>query len=230
MFLSIYTTGNFLKSKNLVEAFAHPGEYWVVNVEDTKNIQLYGINKIPQKLKIEYFTLEDCERINNGYRFSFCDLRNNKLYRRDVLMSYIENCLSFFIKCLFEASKFPNWETYYKFSKIDNYIKEITKLKEKVFLLELEKKQIDTMITNILYQKPDFLGINIERISNGFVVCVAFKLGNKWTAKTLGGISGDFCDATLFDKVISIGQNLDEKTASEIFSKVKELGIEYSLK
>jgi hypothetical protein len=227
MFLSIYTTGNFLKSQNLDEAFAHPGEYWVVNVEDIRNIHLYGVNKIPQKLKIECFTLEECERVNNGFRFSFCDLRNNKLYRKSVLRSYIENCLSFFMKCLFEASKFPNWETYNKFLKTDDYIKEISKLKEKIFQLELEKKHINSMITNILHQNSDLLGINIERIGNEFVFCVAFNSGNKWTAKTLG-ISGDISDKFLFEEVISKGQSLQKETALEIFPKISELGLNYS--
>jgi hypothetical protein len=230
MYLSVYTTGNFLKSQNLDEAFAHPGEYWVVNVDDTNNLHLFGINRIPQKLKIENFSLERCERINNGYRFSFCDFRDNKLYRKDVLRAYIENSLSFLIKCFFEASKFPNWETYNEFLKIDDYKEEITNLKERILQLESENKQNNSMITNILYQKPEFIGINIEKINNEFVVCVAFKSEDKWMAKTLSGISGDLIDVKLFDKVISIGYDLDKKTASEIFTKATELGLEYSSK
>lgn len=86
------------------------------------------------------------------------------------------------------------------------------------------------MVTNILYQRPDFIGINIEKTNNEFVICVAFKSGAKWMAKTLGGLSGDLCDATLFDKVISIGQDLDEKTASKIFTTATDLGLDYSVK
>lgn len=131
-----------MKSQNLDEAFANPGEYWVVNIEDPNNLHLYGINRIPQKLKIGNFLLEHCEKIWNGYIFSFCDLRDNKLYRKVVLRAYIENCLSFLIKCFFEASKFPNWETYNEFLKIDDYKEEITNLKKKIFQLELENKKL----------------------------------------------------------------------------------------
>ena len=46
----------------------------------------------------------------------------------------------------------------------------------------------------------------------------------------MGGISGDLCDSELIDKVVSIGQYLDEKTASEIFSKAANLGLKYSSK
>jgi len=84
------------------------------------------------------------------------------------------------------------------------------------------------MITNLFYQKSEVIGLNFERVKGGFVVCVAFKSGSKWKAKSLSGISGDLDDNELIDKVISTGQSLDETTASMIFSKAKELGLEYS--
>lgn len=86
------------------------------------------------------------------------------------------------------------------------------------------------MITNIFHLRPDLIGINIENVKNEFVICVAFKYGTKWSAKTLSGISGDLNDITLLDKVILIGQNLDKKTANEIFTSANMLGLDYSSK
>ncbi len=140
MFITVYTTGNFLKCKDLEEAFSHPGEFWVINIEDAKNLHMYGFNRIPRKISIGFFTLEGCEKINDGFRFSFCDSRDSNLYRIDTKRAYIENCLSLLVKSLFEASKFPDWKTYDEFSKIDNYKKIIADLKERIQQLESEKK------------------------------------------------------------------------------------------
>jgi hypothetical protein len=228
MFLSIYKTGNFLKSQNLDQAFSHHGEYWVVNIEDINNLHLYSISRISQKLKIKNFLLEGCERVNNGYRFKFCDLRDNKLYEKYILLWYIENSLSFLIKCLHEASEFPNWETYNDFLQIEEYKKKITILEERISKINIDTQKKTPMITNILHERPEFIGINIEKDKECFNVCVAFKSGKKWMAKTLAGISGDLNDLLLFDKAISIGQNLDKKTASEIFTTATGLGLEFS--
>ena len=87
------------------------------------------------------------------------------------------------------------------------------------------------MITNTFHKKSNLIGINIEKTSDGsFIISLAYKEKNEWKAKTLSGVSGDLCDSKLIDKVISIGQNLDEKTASEIFSKAMDLGLMYSSK
>jgi hypothetical protein len=84
------------------------------------------------------------------------------------------------------------------------------------------------MITNILHTRPEFIGINIEKVNDEFVVCVAFKDKGKWKAKTMGGISGDIGDVTIFDNAVAHGQDLDKETASAIFQKAIKLELEYS--
>ncbi|MBS1979210.1 MAG: hypothetical protein JST46_17695 [Bacteroidetes bacterium] len=75
------------------------------------------------------------------------------------------------------------------------------------------------MMTNLFHSNPDLIGITIERMEDGgFVICSAYKVSNKWTAKTLGGISGDLDDKKLLDQVIQRGYSLDKENALKIFS------------
>jgi hypothetical protein len=79
------------------------------------------------------------------------------------------------------------------------------------------------MITNLFHSNSDLIGINFERLEDGrFVVCVAFKINNKWTAKSLGGIYGDMDDKKLIDHVIQMGQSLDKETASNFFTHLTD--------
>lgn len=86
------------------------------------------------------------------------------------------------------------------------------------------------MITNAFHHRPDLIGVNIEKVDNQFSICIAFKDGDKWKAKTLSGLSGDFDNLKLIDSVISSGQGLDVKTASSMFTQATKLNLEYSNK
>ena len=85
------------------------------------------------------------------------------------------------------------------------------------------------MFTNFFNHNSEYIGINIERVNNEFIVCLAFKTNGKWKVKTLGGLSGDLCDEKLCKKVIEDGAELDESEACKIFSNAKSLELEYSL-
>jgi hypothetical protein len=96
--------------------------------------------------------------------------------------------------------------------------------------MKLSTLKFKNMFTNIFHHNSEYIGINIERNETEFVVCVAFKKNGKWKAKTLSGIFGDLCEEKLFEKVISDGIDLGEKEASNIFSNVISLNLEYSSK
>lgn len=83
-------------------------------------------------------------------------------------------------------------------------------------------------IIKTFHKNPNLIGINIERKSdNSFTVSVALKVNKKWQVKTLGGISGDYDDDYLIEKVWKLGIKLDKKTATLLFSVDKLIADEY---
>jgi hypothetical protein len=75
------------------------------------------------------------------------------------------------------------------------------------------------MITNLFHSNSNLIGINFERLNDGrFMILVAFKINDKWTAKTFGGITGDSDDNILIDRVIKMRQSLDKETVSNMFT------------
>jgi len=84
------------------------------------------------------------------------------------------------------------------------------------------------MITNSFHKNRDLIGVNIERKSDeSFIVSIAYKVKNKWQAKTLSGISGDFDNKILFDQVFKKGITLDITIASSMFSNCSWEFVDY---
>lgn len=84
------------------------------------------------------------------------------------------------------------------------------------------------MITNSFHKNNNLIGINIEKTDgNSFVICVAYKINEKWKSKTISGISGDWDNETLINQVIAQGQSMDRKTAMLIFSNASLNSADY---
>ena len=78
------------------------------------------------------------------------------------------------------------------------------------------------MITNSFHKNINIIGINIEKTKeNNFMISIAYKENSSWTAKTLGGFSGDIDNELLFKKVIDKGNYLDKESAELMFSNAK---------
>ncbi|MFY7988001.1 MAG: hypothetical protein ACOVNP_03900 [Flavobacterium sp.] len=84
------------------------------------------------------------------------------------------------------------------------------------------------MITNIFHYNSEYIGFNIERIKTEFIITVAFKIHDKWKARSLSGIFGDLRDAKIFERVVIDGIDIDESDACKIFSNVGSLELEYT--
>ena len=84
------------------------------------------------------------------------------------------------------------------------------------------------MITNTFHKHNTLIGINIERnIENNFIISIAYKENNQWSAKTLSGFSGDLDNEKIVEQVLDNGSPLHKDDAELMFSNAKNEFGEY---
>lgn len=159
MFIIIYNDGNHVIKSELESAFSLPGNYFVFSVGSTfqfnqkDGICYYNNNKEIEKFRINNLELIDVEerKYSNTplFRFSIYDHFSDTIIKIDPKSNILRYALSSIITKMISASKYPNWETYDKVIKIEEFKLEIKSLKEQVEILKKQNEELTARINII---------------------------------------------------------------------------------
>ena len=156
----IYHDGSYIVKSDLEIAFTLPGNYFVFSKgNDCDFNQKHGVCYYNNNREIDKFRINNLELIDikfikypnpSKFRFSVYDHKSDTVIKIEETTDQFINALISTIMQIISASQYPNWETYGKVIKIEEYKLEIKGLNEQIDIL---KKQNEELTAGINFVK-----------------------------------------------------------------------------